>query len=374
VIYFELLTAAQLSTEVHIVVRSVCVFATALALVSFERGQNNGPPQPQPQPTVAANGGQITLDVQVTDRYGTPVRGLRKQDFTLLDGKRPQDIVSFQAVEGEAAGSPPTEIVLVVDAVNSSFTNVSYQREAIRQFLLQNGGRLAQPVSLIVFSDSGNKMQNQPSRDGKALAALYDEYETGWQHHSRSQGLYGEAERLTSSLSALQSFATYGATRPGRKLMIWFSPGWPLLSQSHIEISRRNEQQLFDSIVALSAELMQAHITLYDVDPRGVTNGDLTGFHLYEQFLKGVSSPSGVLPGNVSLQVLAIQSGGRVLNESNNLASEIAACGGDAQAYYIVSFNAHPADQPNEYHAISVKIDKPGVSARTRTGYYAQPH
>jgi hypothetical protein len=31
------------------------------------------------------------------------------------------------------------------------------------------------------------------------------------------------------------------------------------------------------------------------------------------------------------------------------------------------------ADQANEYHALGVTVDKPGITARTCTGYYAQP-
>jgi hypothetical protein len=30
-------------------------------------------------------------------------------------------------------------------------------------------------------------------------------------------------------------------------------------------------------------------------------------------------------------------------------------------------------DGPNEYHALEIKLGKPGLTARTRTGYYAQP-
>jgi hypothetical protein len=30
-------------------------------------------------------------------------------------------------------------------------------------------------------------------------------------------------------------------------------------------------------------------------------------------------------------------------------------------------------DGPNEYHALEMKFDKPGLKALTRTGYYAQP-
>ena len=70
---------------------------------------------------------------------------------------------------------------------------------------------------------------------------------------------------------------------------------------------------------------------------------------------------------------LAVQSGGRVLNSSNDITAEIAKCTADAEAFYVLSFEAAHADHANEYHAIDVKVDKPGTKARTRTGYYAQP-
>jgi hypothetical protein len=89
--------------------------------------------------------------------------------------------------------------------------------------------------------------------------------------------------------------------------------------------------------------------------------------------LKGVKSTSGVQFGNLALQVIATQSGGRVLNSSNDLAGEIATCMGDAKSFYVLTFDADAADGPNDYHALELKIDKPGVTAHTRTGYYAQP-
>ena len=77
--------------------------------------------------------------------------------------------------------------------------------------------------------------------------------------------------------------------------------------------------------------------------------------------------------GNLALQVLAAQSGGRVLNSDNDVAGEIATCVADANAFYVLSFDGLPGDGPNEYHALEIKIDKPGLTARTRSGYYAQP-
>src|SRR5580704_19541932 len=80
---------------------------------------------------------QITLDVVVTDKSGKPVPGLQQQDFTLLDNKQPQKILSFQAISGaaSAAADQPTEVILLLDEVNDSFGNVSYEREQVEKFL-----------------------------------------------------------------------------------------------------------------------------------------------------------------------------------------------------------------------------------------------
>ena len=339
------------------------------------------PPQLQTRPggpslsPPSATDRQITLDVQVTDKSGVAVRGLQKQDFTLLDDKQPKNILSFHAVDNAAdsAADPPVEIVLVVDAVNAPFQTVNYERNELKKFLLQNGGKLAQPVSLIVFTDAGTKIQDGSSRDGNALAALYDQYDTGLRSITRSQGFYGAADRFDLSLKALTRVIEYEQPRPGRKLMIWLSPGWPLLSGPNVELSSKDEQQLFNSIVAASTGLRQARITLYSVDPLGLADAASIRISYYEEFLKGVGSPSHAMPGNLGLQVLVVQSGGRVLNSSNDLTAEIAHCTADADAFYVLSFEAARADQANEYHSIEVKIGKPGITARTRTGYYAQP-
>jgi hypothetical protein len=94
---------------------------------------------------------------------------------------------------------------------------------------------------------------------------------------------------------------------------------------------------------------------------------------VYQGFLKGVKRASQALPGNLALQVLATQSGGLVFNSGNDLASKIAECIADANSAYVLTFDALPGDGPNEYHALEVKIDKAGLAARTRSGYYAQP-
>ena len=78
-------------------------------------------------------------------------------------------------------------------------------------------------------------------------------------------------------------------------------------------------------------------------------------------------------PADLSLQVLAVQTGGRVLNSSNDITAAITTCTADADAFYVLSFEAPRADHADEYHSLAVTVDRPGVTSRTRTGYYAQP-
>jgi VWFA-related protein len=316
----------------------------------------------------------MTLDVVVTDKSGRPFPGLQQQDFTLLDNKQPQKIMSFHAVEGgTATADPPVEVILLVDQVNTSFSKVTFERIEIEKFLRRNGGELARPVSMVVLSDSGTMVGNTSSRDGNAVIADMNQKKSGLGTIGRSQGFYGAGDRLQLSLHSLGQLADYEAPRPGRKLVVWISPGWALLSDPDLELTSKQQQGVFNSIVALSDRLRRARITLYAVDPSGTD--DAGGFRTfdYKQFLKPVRKAGQAQFGHLALQVLAAQSGGRVLNSNNDVAGEIEACVADANAFYVLSFDGLTGDGPNEYHALEIKIDKPGLVARTRSGYYAQP-
>ena len=320
----------------------------------------------------------ITLDVVVTDKAGTLIRGLQQNDFTLLDNKEPRALTSFRAVDVQAGTPAPyIEIVVVIDAINADPLKATSEREGVRKFLQSNGGKLAQPVSVVVVSDNPTQIRSKPSTDGNAQAALVDQYVTGLRTVNQSQGNYGVAERYQMSMKALGSLAGYEAVKPGRKLFLWISPGWPLLLSASSDVTSQEQERLFQSIAALSTQLRQDHITLYNIETRGVGGTSTGEYYDYEQYLKGVKSCNQAYPADLSLQVLSVQTGGRVFNQSNDLPGEIAAEIGkgaaDAGVFYVFSFASDPSDRVNEYHSLEVKVAKPGMIVRTRTGYYAQP-
>jgi VWFA-related protein len=342
--------------------------AAAIALASPQQDKAQGTPQtPRTAPAAADN--KMYLDVVVSPKNGAPVGDLSQQDFTLLDNKSPQAITSFQAITGREA---PIFVTIVLDAVNDDYRTLTFSRMQIEKFLRAEGGHLAYPVDLVVFNDKGMENLANYSSDGNALSATLDSDQIGIRFITRSAGFYGAAERLGLSTNAIRQLAMTLAAHPGRNIVLWASPGWPILSGPSVQLSSKDEDQIFADVVNFSNLFRAARMTLYAVNPLGSDESVFRGTY-YREFLKGVSKPSQVLPGNVALQVLALQSGGLVFDFNNDMSAQLQKCIADSAPYYEISFVPQPSERPNEYHQIEIKLAKPGLTARTREGYYAQP-
>ncbi|MGA7223482.1 MAG: VWA domain-containing protein [Candidatus Acidiferrales bacterium] len=354
-----------LSTRFSCIPLVILACATAIAAASPQRNNAQaGSPTPQ-----AAADNKIYLDVIVSPKNGAPVGDLQQQDFTLLDNKSPQPITSFRAVTGREA---PISITIVLDAVNDDYRTLTFSRMQIEKFLRAEGGRLAYPVDLVVFTDKGMQNVANYSTDGNALSATLDSENIGLRFINRSAGFYGAADRLGLSTNAMRQLAASLVSHPGRNIVLWASPGWPILSGPEVQLSNKEEDQIFIDIVNFSNLFRAARMTLYAINPLGSSESVFRGTY-YEEFVKGVSKPSQVVPGNVALQVLALQSGGEVLDFNNDMSTLLQKCISDSAPYYEISFVPQPAERPNEYHQIEVKLAKSGLTARTRQGYYAQP-
>ena len=339
------------------------VFFSSLVLFpAMVYGQQEAVGTPRPD-------GLIHLDVVVTPKHGGPVAGLQQQDFAVLDNKVARPITSFMPVEGREA---PVEVVLLVDTVNARYDTVAYERDQIGRFLTADGGELPHPVTLAMLTDKGTQIQQAGSLDGKALKAALDGNGTSLRTIRRSAGFYGAQERLDISLRALDELIGREETKPGRKMILWVSPGWPLISGPGIELDRKEQQGIFGQVAALSTRLRKAQITLYNINPLGAGENLLRAGY-YKTFVNGVSKPSQVEIGDLGLQVLAMQTGGLALMTNNDITGMLQRAMNDSKAYYEISFEAAPGDHANDYHRVDVQVDKAGLVARTRSGYYAQP-
>jgi len=336
--------------------------ALALTVVASALGAQQAPP-------AASAGDKITLDVVVTPKSGRPVGDLQQSDFTILDNKKPQTITSFSAVSGRDA---PLDFLVVIDSVNAPLENIGYERLQIDKMLRADNGRLAYPFGIDVLTDTGIQKIADFSLDGNAVSDALDKSQIGIRAINRSAGFWGAEERLQICLQALGQVIASEAQRPGRKIVLWISPGWPLLSGPGVEIDSNQLDAFFWTIVRVSTDLRRNDITMFALNPYG-SGTNMVAADAYQEFLKGVPNRDRVQIGDLGLQVIAVQSGGLAIGPANDIAALITQCIADSAPYYEISFVSPASDGPNQYHSLEVKIAKSGLTAHTHTGYYANP-
>lgn len=329
--------------------------------------------------------GRIKLDVVVADQSGKPVSGLEGADFSLFDNGRPAKIVSFSAFDGtRAMPDPPVEVILVIDAANHPADDVSDVQHGIGKFLSQNGGQLAQRVSIYRLSDDGLAGTPKPCTDGNALAqqltqknGLRDirldsaDYNQESSMAAPSPSYRNPSFHRQSAIRTLGSIVLEERRKPGRKLLFWVGYGgaWDDDYGRGPGPSFREDAR-FEWITEFSTRLREARITMFAVSFWQSPDKRFP----YQDFLQGVASVGQARAHTLGLAVLATQSGGRVLEEpDNDLARLISQCVAEASSFYTISFDAPRTNQPDEYHDLKVEVDKPGLVARTDSGYYDQP-
>ena len=107
---------------------------------------------------------------------------------------------------------------------------------------------------LRTFIDTAAEVQETTTRDGNALLASFDQHVTALRSIRRSEGFYGAVERLQLSLNALQGLMAKEAQTPGRKVVIWLSPGWPIFAGPQLDLTTKEYNKSNSIIVGLEAE------------------------------------------------------------------------------------------------------------------------
>lgn len=341
----------------------------SLLLVPMAAAQAPSPHSPQ-QPLSSAGNNTLSIDVVVTDKSGHPVSGLQKSDFTLLDNKTPTPILGFHARTANDQADDPLHVLIVLDMINTHFTEVAWEREELARFLKQDNGRLAAPTTLAAFSDRGVALDQQFTMAGNDLLTDFDKTQTQLRTVRRDDGFWGDAEMMQISLAQLSQLVAYEKTQPGHKLILVVGPGWPMLPVAGSQEDDKTEQVVFNSIVKLTNGLREANTTLYCLDPYdyGRTNP-----YYYQGYLKPVTKLYDAVYPALSLQVLAEHSGGEVLIDGHDITGKLITTMRDASAGYVLTFQAAPGNSPNEYHALQVRVDQPRVQVRTTAGYYVHP-
>ena len=78
----------------------------SILLAACLRAGAQSTPNEEPALTMRKNSHLVVLDVVVTDNKQNPIRGLKAQDFVVLDKKQPQTILNFEEHEPLPRSTP----------------------------------------------------------------------------------------------------------------------------------------------------------------------------------------------------------------------------------------------------------------------------
>lgn len=340
----------------------------------------------------------IILNVLAVNDLGAPITGLKPQDFVLTDNGKPQKLASFSEVNGDHGIAPP-HIFLVLDAVNNTTRSISFEVKQIDRFLGLNQGRLPYPTSIALLTRFGLRTTAR-STDGSTLLQESKDLFKDIPHYDCDNSSNDVTDALAPtghgddnvgfsiqkindgnclntrfklSLTSLYKLALAQEDAPGRVIVLWIGPGWPLLSgpEFHPDTAAI-KANFFDYAVQLSRALREAQVTVDAVySPDMFRKSELRGLSV-KSFAQGPIREDETSASDLALPAIATQSGGRILM-SKNIAAQITKCVGDLRSYYVLSFDSVPSSSQDEYHSLHVAIRLPGVRAVTNTLYYGEP-
>lgn len=188
-----------------------------------------------------------------------------------------------------------------------------------------------------------------------------------------------------ASIDALLAIVRAEAQLPGRKVVVYFNP-WLNIP----DIAKEQYQYMVSAA-------NRANVTFYTVDPKGlvtysqdtggrdqlggaageVRNSQLNGGRgeVTTGEARAQENAENGLRANplLWLRDLAKQTGGQTIAETNDTKAPLREVMEDVRSYYEATYDPHLTTMDGKFHAITVKVDRPGIEVHTRSGYFALP-
>jgi VWFA-related protein len=317
----------------------------------------------------------IQLDITVLGRDHLPVRGLTASDFTILEQGKSQPIVAFTAIDVP----PPVErsVPWLRDAPLDVVSNAQENRRLVTIVMddayttlapdpMKRAKQIARAavdqlgpndLAAVVFTHLG-RAQNFTS-DRTQLQAAIDSFTP--KVTAAGPPAVCEARHRSCDVDTLASVAKMLATAPpGRKIVVLISGGRQFTFGEMGQPTSRNEAPELDGMFR---NLQRSNVTVYSFDAHGLQTLSSTAEHA--QPTRTTFAP------NDSLYSFASSTGGRTYSNTNDPAALVPGAFRETSSYYLVGFQSNQPAGSRAYRKVEVKVNRPDVDVRTRSGYYA---
>jgi VWFA-related protein len=393
----------------------LAAFAVALVLLNATTAalaQDAAPQAKPPQYRVRVTSELVLVNVVVRDKKGNLVRGLKKEDFTVTeDGKR-QEISSFdfENVDELATAGPAEATITGAASTNGLLHSSNAQLDARDRRLIllffdfsgmdpeqiERGVDSAKkfvsekmmPADLIALVSLSTNMRVDLdfTADKSKVLSILSAY-TSTQGQGFDAGAEGSAEGAPETggsftpddtdyntftadrkLLALQAIMQALGKINQKKSIIYFSNG---ITQSGVD----NQSALR----ATTASAVKANVSIYPLDVRGLQafppGGEAQNASLHGQSAYNGNAVFNDLNGNAAsqetLSTLADDTGGKAFFDSNDFSGVFSQVQKDTSAYYVLGFTSSNPLKDGHFRHLKVQLNRQDVKLEYRSGYYA---
>ncbi len=380
---------------------------------------------PSSSPTFSSTTNLIVVNVTVRDKSGKLVENLKKEDFTVLEDDKPQNVSVFEMERLSSDVLPPTIVVpkepkqtglkkrtdplpapkpaapaaspqpavskkdrrllaLYFDFASMQPQEQIRAQQAALKFLNEQMTS-SDLVSILTYSNRLRVLQDFTD-DRELLITEIQAFRIGEGSENAADGATGADDTDDSGnftadetefnifntdmkLTGLQMAAKRLAMYPEKKALVYFSSG---ISRTGVD----NESQLRATVNAA----VRANVAFYPIDTRGLTatppGGDAS---------TASASGTGIFSGKAqkglrdkfngsqeTLSTLAADTGGKALLDSNDLTMGITQAQRDITTYYILGYYSTNGAQDGKFRKIKIKM-RSDLQAKVdfRPGYFA---
>lgn len=373
----------------------------------------------------------VNVDVYVTDKKGNRVNGLKREDFEIFEDKKPMAITNFYAVDegrpvptpeelaNPAAPAPSAvpgmapeipedqrlHLVVYIDNFNIHPFSRNKTFTALREFLrsdLTPGDRVMlitydrephvrraftsdpQVIASALFElEKLNAFATQNDSDRRDLIRDLDDIKDQNQAISRVRS-YAEAlfNDLEFSIDSLKNTVSSLAGLPGRKAILYVSDGLPMVAGQDLfqyvqeKFSGSTSTAVMESLTydasrryqELIAQANANRISFYTVDAEGLKVSSTVSAENRSANTSGMVDSIHNSNMLAPLQMIAEQTGGKAIYNTNDATKGLLTIAGDFKTYYSLGYSpVHSGD--GRYHKVDVRTKRKDLVVRHRDGY-----
>lgn len=334
----------------------------------------------QDPPVFRSSVGLVEVDVTVIDKDGQPVRGLTRDDFEILEEDRLQDISTLSFVDIPYAPPRRTATPPKLDVETDVTTNADPEGRVY--VILLDAPSTANPDALpdsrytvrakqVAYQFVRNALQDGDYaavvhargtfRDAQGFTTSRRLIEASVERYGR--GLSGNDDVKTNrqlqfnldTYRAIEDISTrLGAFRARRRAIVWIGGQIDIFPERNGYNAAQAATLNFAYRDAIRAATRN-NVAVYAVDPTGSSAALGT-----DEVIR-----------MAGLRAVAEDTGGLAIVNTSNFDDGFAEIVRDVSSYYLLGYTPAEESREGTFRSIRVRVTRPDVTVRARTGYYA---